>query len=61
VEELAQLASEAGMDALQKVNRRALELQERDARRDDARRRMTFGAYFFDDASREPFGDDDDD
>lgn len=60
VEEIARLASEAGMEALQKVNRRALELQERDAGREDARRRMTFGAYFFEGASRAPSEDESD-
>lgn len=47
VAELAALSEKAGMDALQSVNRRALELQGESEGRDDADRRMNFGIYFF--------------
>ena len=47
VAELAALSEKAGMDALQSVNRRALELQGEGEGRDDADRRMNFGIYFF--------------
>ena len=46
VAELRRLAERVGMKALQTVNRRAMELHERDAEADDARLRMAFGAYF---------------
>ncbi len=46
--ELEALARERGMEALRMVNRRALELQERDAAAPEtARRRMNFGIYFY--------------
>ena len=44
--ELALLSEKLGMDALHAVNRRALALQRRDARR-GGRLRMNFGIYFF--------------
>ena len=47
VDELAALSEETGMEALQSVNRRALELQEQARGQDDADRRMNFGVYFF--------------
>jgi Family of unknown function (DUF6502) len=48
VEELAKLSSELGMSALQAVNRRAIELERRDADRPDAAKlRMNFGMYYF--------------
>ncbi len=47
VRELAELAERTGMDALQAVNRRARELQERDEARPESRLRINFGAYFF--------------
>ena len=47
VRELRELAERAGMEALQAVNRRAQELQRRDAEADEQNLRMTFGAYFF--------------
>jgi hypothetical protein len=46
VDELAELAERQGMEALQVVNRRAMELQARDASSPDASLRMNFGAYF---------------
>ena len=47
VEELQALAREAGMEALQRVNARALELQAADEGESDATQRMSFGAWFF--------------
>ncbi len=47
VEELRELASEAGMEALQKVNARARVLQTQDKGESDAVYRMSFGAYFY--------------
>ncbi len=46
IDELAQLAEEKGMEALQALNRRALALQNRDAGGADASDRMNFGLYF---------------
>jgi len=46
IAELAELSEKLGMKALQSVNRRALVLQRRDAKRGGARR-MNFGVYFF--------------
>jgi hypothetical protein len=57
VAELEELARRVGMEALQQVNERALALQERDAGRADADRRMNFGLYFF--AETQPQDDDD--
>lgn len=54
VAELRRLAERVGMKALQTVNRRALELHERDAERDDTRLRMAFGAYFLRTETDEP-------
>jgi hypothetical protein len=48
VMELAKLAARVGMEALQAVNRRALELKRRDAKDDEATQRMRFGIYFYD-------------
>lgn len=60
VAELAKLASRAGMEALQAVNRRALELKRRDAADEQADRRMNFGIYFYDaDVSDEADADED--
>lgn len=61
VAELAKLAARAGMEALQAVNRRALELRRRDGANDqDADRRMNFGVYFYDaDTSDEADADED--
>jgi hypothetical protein len=50
VAELAELAREEGMRALQAVNRRALELKARDAGHANATYRVNFGIYFFDTA-----------
>lgn len=47
VAELQTLAREAGMEALQRVNARALELQAADEGEREARQRMSFGAWFF--------------
>jgi hypothetical protein len=44
---LAELARELGMQSLQAVNRRALELQERDRQDPAAKRRMNFGIYYY--------------
>jgi hypothetical protein len=44
--ELAKLAARTGMDALQAVNRRAIELKKRDAGKRAARHRMSFGVYY---------------
>lgn len=46
-EDLAELAREAGGEMLGRINRRALELQTRDATAPDHTHRMTVGAYFF--------------
>jgi hypothetical protein len=54
VDELQALASELGMDALQRVNRRAAALKRSGARRKGKRSTIAFGAYFF----REPASDD---
>lgn len=47
VRELAALAESLGMEALQAVNRRAIELQSRDAARGDGAQRINFGVYYF--------------
>jgi hypothetical protein len=47
VQELADLSERLGMEALQKVNRRAMRLQKKDASGRAARLRMNFGIYFF--------------
>lgn len=47
VAELAELASQRGMQALLEVNRRALELKQRDAARGAGAQRMNFGLYFY--------------
>jgi hypothetical protein len=47
VAELAALSTELGMQALQTVNRRAMELETRDANKETARERMNFGVYFY--------------
>lgn len=60
VAELAELAREEGMRALQAVNRRALELKARDEGNAQAAHRMNFGLYFFDTARNQaPAGSDD--
>lgn len=47
VAELAAAAQKAGMQALQGVNRSAMELKAADSGKPDARHRMTFGIYFY--------------
>jgi uncharacterized protein DUF6502 len=47
VSELAKLAARVGMEALQALNRRGLELSHRDADDEAATRRMNFGIYFY--------------
>lgn len=59
VDELAAAARKAGMQALQGINRRALELKAADSDRPGGRRRMTFGVYFYsaeDTAKKDPEG-----
>ncbi|MCH2169823.1 DUF6502 family protein [Myxococcota bacterium] len=46
VDELNELARRLGVEALQTVNRRALELQQRDAESSQQDKRMSFGVYF---------------
>lgn len=45
--ELRELSERLGMRALQEVNRRAMELQDRDRGAPTATQRMTFGLYFY--------------
>jgi hypothetical protein len=47
VAELSELAESAGMDAALALNRKALELEKRDAASPEAIRRITFGIYFY--------------
>lgn len=47
VAELAKLAEKTGMQAALAVNRRANELESRDAEAEDSRQRITFGIYFY--------------
>ncbi|HEB90519.1 MAG TPA: hypothetical protein ENI85_13190 [Deltaproteobacteria bacterium] len=47
VETLETLANEVGMEALQRVNRRARSLQRADEGHSDAKERMRFGIYFY--------------
>ena len=56
IEELARLSAELGMDALHAINRRAIELEKRDAARPEtARLRMNFGIYYYStDSTAEP-------
>ncbi len=58
VQELAALSRSLGAEALESVNRRALELQRRDASGDDTSRRMSFGVYFYEED--DPGGSEDD-
>jgi hypothetical protein len=72
VEELAEISRQLGNDALEAVNRRALELQKRDAGAagragrggsgGSSERRMSFGVYFYEeeDAPGSPDAGDDD-
>ena len=47
VDQLRTLSRELAIAAMQKINRRALELQEADRGRADAGQRMTFGVYYY--------------
>lgn len=47
VDELQKLARRRATELLHEVNARALELQQREARKADATRRMNFGVYFY--------------
>lgn len=47
IADLAGTARTLGMDALKTVNRKAMELERRDARGAEPRQRMTFGTYFY--------------
>jgi Family of unknown function (DUF6502) len=47
IRELAALAEKSGMEAVQALNRRAIELEERDAAGTGGKQRFTFGVYFF--------------
>lgn len=47
LQELANLSKELGMQALKKINRRAMELQHQNAGQPGADQRMNFGVYFF--------------
>jgi len=60
VRELAGMGETLGMEVLQQVNRRAMELQQRDAGQDRARERMNLGVYFFSasEAPQEESGED---
>lgn len=59
VEDLREMAAERAMDALRAVNRRAMQLQRRDAGKDTATQRMALGAYFFSE-DETPAGDEPD-
>lgn len=47
VAQLRDLSRELAVQALHEINRKALELQTRDAENKEARARVTFGAYFY--------------
>jgi hypothetical protein len=47
ITELAALAESTGMQAALTVNRRAMELEKREAAANEPRQRMTFGIYFY--------------
>lgn len=53
VELLRLLTRELAVTALQEVNRKALELQQRDADQERADRRMTFGVYYYAESTAE--------
>jgi hypothetical protein len=60
VAELTKLATRVGTEALQSVNRRALELKRRDADDESSVHRMNFGVYFYEaDTTAEARGDED--
>jgi hypothetical protein len=52
IDELRRMAADLGMQALQEINRKALELEARDAKRADANQRMNFGVYFYNEQQR---------
>jgi hypothetical protein len=58
VDELNTMARQRGMQVLQELNARALQLQQRDSGEPDARHRMSFGVYFF--RERQPAEDSED-
>lgn len=47
VDELRELSRVLAVEAMQQINRRALELQQQDADKSEAAQRMTFGLYFY--------------
>jgi len=53
-DELNELARELGMQALQTLNRRAIDLQDASSSKDDADQRINFGVYFFNDGDSDP-------
>jgi len=53
VETLRQLGRDLAVRALQEFNRRALELQALDSKKEDARFRVTFGEYFYAEAEEQ--------
>jgi hypothetical protein len=59
VDELAAMADRKGMEALQALNRRALELQTRDVESASAVHRMNFGVYFHRQRTDDPEADTD--
>lgn len=59
VAELNTLARQRGMQVLQELNTRAMQLQQRDSGRPEATRRMSFGVYFF--QEQQPAGNEDGD
>lgn len=54
---LADLSKQVGMQALQAVNRYAMELQREDSGRPDARLRMNFGIYYYSAPTDDPYGE----
>lgn len=59
VEEIAELARQLGMEALLKVNHRALALQQRDQEGQHANYRMNFGIFHYNDLHDQQVGDGD--
>jgi hypothetical protein len=55
IAELNEMAQRAGMDMLQALNRKAMELEARDAQAQETRQRFTCGVYFYSEAT--PQGD----
>jgi hypothetical protein len=51
IEELRELAGRLGNEALQSLNKRALDLEARDAVPDAAKQRFTYGVYFYNEAA----------